>query len=44
MEIEHEMKILLYLYGIITIITANWDVFFKDAKWFNDVQDVVGKD
>jgi hypothetical protein len=44
MEIEHEMKILLYLYGIITIITANWDVFFKEAKWFKDVQDVVGKD
>ena len=44
MEIDHEMKILLYLYGIITIITANWNVFFKEAKWIKDVQDVVGKD
>jgi len=41
--IDYEMKILLYLFGFILIITAKWSVFFKEAKWFKELQQVTGK-
>lgn len=41
--IDKEMKILLFLFGIILIITAKWSAFFEEAKWFQQLQQVVGK-
>jgi uncharacterized membrane protein YozB (DUF420 family) len=36
--IEGETKILLYLFGFVLIITANWEDFFKESKIFKEVQ------
>jgi cell division protein FtsW (lipid II flippase) len=41
--INSEIKILLYLFGIILLITANWGSFFKESKWFKYIQEVSGK-
>ena len=41
--IDYEMKLLLYLFGFILIITAKWSAFFEEAKWFKDLQSIVGK-
>jgi len=29
-----EVKLLFYLFGWITLVTADWTVFFKEAPWF----------
>jgi len=42
MVIDNETKILLYLFGLILIITADWGVFFKEAKWFKQLQGIIG--
>ena len=42
-HIDYEMKILLYLFGFILVITAKWSAFFEEAKWFKELQGVVGK-
>ena len=34
--IDKETKILLYLFGFILIITAKWDIFFKESKGFKE--------
>jgi hypothetical protein len=36
--IDSEMKILLFLFGWILIITAKWGIFFKETKWLHSVQ------
>jgi hypothetical protein len=38
MIIDYEMKLLLYLFGVIMIITAKWSTFFEEAKWFEKIQ------
>jgi hypothetical protein len=40
--INNETKILLYLFGFILILTAKWEVFFKESKLLKDVQKVAG--
>jgi hypothetical protein len=40
--INGETKILLYLFGIVLLITAKWDEFFHEAKWFQYLQKSVG--
>jgi len=42
--IDYESKILLYLFGIILLISADWTIFFKEAKWFEYLQKIVGKE
>lgn len=32
-----EERRLLFLFGWILLITANWGLFFKDARWYNIV-------
>ena len=39
--ITHETKLLLFLFGIILIITAKWEIFFEDSVVFNDIQSSV---
>jgi phosphoglycerol transferase MdoB-like AlkP superfamily enzyme len=39
--IDHETKLLLFLFGFILIITAKWDTFFEESEIFKDIQDAV---
>lgn len=41
--IDHETKILLYLFGFVLLITADWDVFIREAPWFSTLQKIIGK-
>lgn len=43
MFINGETKILLYLFGIVLLITAKWSTFFYEAKWLQCIQKSVGK-
>ena len=40
--INGETKLLLYLFGVVLLITANWDTFFHEAEWFQYLQKSVG--
>jgi hypothetical protein len=40
--IDHETKILLYLFGFILLITADWNKFVHEAPWFVKLQSIVG--
>jgi hypothetical protein len=40
-QINGETKILLYLFGFVTILIANWEVFIHEAPWFREVQAVL---
>jgi hypothetical protein len=39
--INHETKVLLFLFGFILIITANWKTFFKESDVFKKIQFVA---
>ena len=39
--ITHETKILLYLFGFILLITADWNVFFHVSPFFKKFQKIV---
>ena len=41
--IDYETKVLLFLFGFILLITANWSTFFEEADWFMKLQNVLGK-
>jgi hypothetical protein len=41
--IDKETMLLLYLFGFILIITANWDLIFKEPKFFKQIQMLSGK-
>ncbi|MFY7728781.1 MAG: hypothetical protein ACOVRN_04630 [Flavobacterium sp.] len=40
--IDRETKLLLYLFGIVLLITAKWDVFFQESHLFQLIQRAVG--
>jgi hypothetical protein len=40
--INGETKILLYLFGVVLLITAKWGDFFREAEWFQYLQKSVG--
>ena len=40
--IDKETKLLLYLFGVIILITAKWGLFIKEAYWFKLIQELVG--
>ena len=40
--IDGETKLLLYLFGFVLLITADWSNFIHESKWFQRVQDIVG--
>lgn len=35
-------KTLLYLFGIVLLITTNWNKFLTPSPWFIDLQKIVG--
>lgn len=39
--INNETQLLLYLFGVVLIITANWKIFFKESDIFKKIQSVV---
>lgn len=41
--IDSETKLLLYLFGFVLIITAKWDVFFKESPFMKMLQKSVGE-
>ena len=41
--LTREIQILLYLFGFILLITANWKTFFHESKWFKYLQQSLGE-
>ena len=39
--LDFETKALLFVFGIITLIGAIWDIFFKESPLFKKIQKVV---
>jgi len=42
--IDSHIKILLYLFGFILLITAKWSAFFIESIWFKDTQNIIGEE
>ena len=40
-SIDNETKLLFYLFGFVLLITAKWDIFFKENPFFRQFQRVV---
>ena len=40
--INRETKLLLYLFGFILLITANWNIFITESPWFKKFQVSIG--
>lgn len=41
-EVTGETKIVLYLFGVILLITAKWEEFFKETPIFMRIQNIIG--
>lgn len=41
--INYETKLLFYLFGFILLITAKWSNFIEEAKWFQQIQYILGR-
>jgi len=41
--IGNEARFLFLVFGIITLINSNWGLFFQQAKWFDEIQYVLGE-
>ena len=41
--IDKETKTLLFLFGLILLITANWETFITESLLFKRIQNIVGK-
>lgn len=41
--INKETKIVLFLFGIVLIITADWSVFFKESLLLKTIQSLLGR-
>jgi hypothetical protein len=39
--IDFETKLLLFVFGIITLIGAKWDIFIKESPVFKKIQKIV---
>ena len=40
-QIDRETQILLYLFGIILLITAKWSTFFKESPTIKEIQHIL---
>jgi len=40
--INEETKLLLYLFGFVLLLTADWNTFIHESKWFQYLQKIVG--
>ena len=41
--IDYETKVLLFLFGFILLITADWSTFFEESPWFLELQTILGR-
>jgi len=41
--INSETKLLLYLFGFVLLVTANWSTFIGESIWVQSTQEIVGK-
>jgi len=41
--IDPHVKLLLYLFGFILLITAKWSTFIEESVWFKELQETLGK-
>ena len=41
--IDPHVKMLLYIFGFILLITAKWDTFIEESPWFKELQETLGK-
>ena len=41
--IGNEARFLFLVFGVVTLINANWGLFFYQAKWFDEVQYIFGE-
>jgi hypothetical protein len=41
--INGEVKMLLFLFGFVLLITANWSIFFQESKLLNNTQNILGR-
>lgn len=39
--VDSETKLLLYLFGFVLLITAKWELFFTESKWFKLTQSYI---
>jgi hypothetical protein len=39
--INSETRLLLFLFGFILVITAKWDIFIEESKWFTNLKEVL---
>jgi hypothetical protein len=35
------ISFLFYVFGLILIITANWNIFMEEPKWFNEISTLL---
>ena len=40
--IDSETKLLFFMFGFALLLTANWNVFVHEAKWFTYIQRSIG--
>ena len=40
--IDKETRLLLFIYGFIILITANWSIIFNLPPWVSQLQSIVG--
>jgi hypothetical protein len=41
--LDYETKVLLYLFGFILLLTANWSTFVEESTWFEKLQNIIGE-
>ena len=41
--IDYNERLLFFIYGIITCITARWNIFIHQSRWFSILQHVLGR-
>ncbi len=42
--IDYETKQLLFLFGFMLLVTANWSLFIHESKWFKRIQQTIGRE
>jgi len=40
--IDNNVRFLFFVHGILLLIKARWDIFFKQSRWFSRLQFVFG--
>jgi peptidoglycan/LPS O-acetylase OafA/YrhL len=43
LHIDDEVITILFLYGIITLINLQWNLFVKEIPWFYNIQKILGR-